>query len=30
VKVGNRQAPQQHQKPHPATVGFLRLHARKL
>ncbi|MGF6574303.1 hypothetical protein ABH945_006426 [Paraburkholderia sp. GAS333] len=28
VKVGNRQAPQQHQKPHPAKVGFLRLQAR--
>ena len=25
VKVGNRQAPLQHQKPHPAKVGFLRL-----
>ena len=25
VKVGNRQAPQQHQKPHPEKVGFLRL-----
>ena len=25
VKVGNRQAPMQDQKPHPATVGFLRL-----
>jgi len=25
VKVGNRQAPQQHQKPHPTKVGFLRL-----
>jgi hypothetical protein len=29
VKVGNRQAPQQHQKPHPTTVGFLRLPRRK-
>ncbi|WP_429253168.1 hypothetical protein, partial [Paraburkholderia sp. GAS333] len=28
VKVGNRQAPQQHQKPHPAKVGFLRLQAK--
>jgi hypothetical protein len=27
VKVGNRQAPQQHQKPHPKKVGFLRLRA---
>ena len=25
VKVGNRQAPLQHQKPHPTKVGFLRL-----
>jgi hypothetical protein len=25
VKVGNRQAPQQCQKPHPEKVGFLRL-----
>ena len=25
VKVGNRQAPQQDQKPHPEKVGFLRL-----
>src|SRR5579864_212349 len=25
VKVGNRQAPLQHQKPHPQKVGFLRL-----
>ena len=25
VKVGNRQAPLQHQKPHPRKVGFLRL-----
>ncbi len=25
VKVGNRQAPLQHQKPHPEKVGFLRL-----
>ena len=25
VKVGHRQAPMQDQKPHPATVGFLRL-----
>ncbi|MGF6903155.1 hypothetical protein P3T22_004441, partial [Paraburkholderia sp. GAS348] len=25
VKVGNRQAPQHVQKPHPAKVGFLRL-----
>jgi hypothetical protein len=25
VKVGNRQAPPQQQKPHPTTVGFLRL-----
>jgi hypothetical protein len=25
VKVGNRQAPLQDQKPHPAKVGFLRL-----
>jgi hypothetical protein len=25
VKVGNRQAPPQHQKPHPTKVGFLRL-----
>jgi hypothetical protein len=25
VKVGNRQAPLQQQKPHPAKVGFLRL-----
>ena len=25
VKVGNRQAPQQQQKPHPEKVGFLRL-----
>lgn len=25
VKVGNRQAPQQHQKPHPEKVGFMRL-----
>ena len=29
VKVGNRQAPQQHQKPHPEKVGFLRLRATK-
>src|ERR1700761_7558646 len=29
VKVGNRQAPQQQQKPHPEKVGFLRLPARK-
>jgi hypothetical protein len=28
VKVGNRQAPLQHQKPHPIKVGFLRLLAR--
>jgi hypothetical protein len=28
VKVGNRQAPLQHQKPHPKKVGFLRLRAR--
>jgi hypothetical protein len=25
VKVGNRQAPQHVQKPHPTKVGFLRL-----
>jgi hypothetical protein len=25
VKVGHRQAPSQHQKPHPEKVGFLRL-----
>ncbi|MGF6598965.1 hypothetical protein P3T23_003683, partial [Paraburkholderia sp. GAS448] len=25
VKVGNRQAPLQHRKPHPQKVGFLRL-----
>jgi hypothetical protein len=29
VKVGNRQAPQQCQKPHPTKVGFLRLHGCK-
>ncbi|MEA3083460.1 MAG: hypothetical protein QOC89_1157, partial [Paraburkholderia sp.] len=29
VKVGNRQAPQQQQKPHPQKVGFLRLPSRK-
>src|ERR1700761_7384471 len=28
VKVGNRQAPQQQQKPHPKKVGFLRLRRR--
>ncbi|WP_216675207.1 hypothetical protein, partial [Paraburkholderia elongata] len=28
VKVGNRQAPQQQQKPHPEKVGFLRLRRR--
>ena len=28
VKVGNRQAPQQQQKPHPEKVGFLRLRPR--
>ena len=27
VKVGNRQAPLQDQKPHPEKVGFLRLGA---
>ena len=27
VKVGNRQAPQHVQKPHPNKVGFLRLRA---
>jgi hypothetical protein len=29
VKVGNRQAPPQHQKPHPTKVGFLRLRQKK-
>jgi hypothetical protein len=29
VKVGNRQAPLQYQKPHPLKVGFLRLRAPK-
>ena len=29
VKVGNRQAPLQQQKPHPEKVGFLRLPRQK-
>ncbi|MCX4158328.1 MULTISPECIES: hypothetical protein, partial [Paraburkholderia] len=30
VKVGNRQAPQHDQKPHPEKVGFLRLRGKNV